>query len=93
MSAARGTLLVALVMLAGCAREHANDKEDRGGYYDQDVRREVFFECLRAAPAGPQHTKYNDWSEVVGECGDQAHAISARGWSDTHAAPAKVETP
>jgi hypothetical protein len=74
----------ALVLLTGCEPPKST------GYYDQDVRREVFFQCLQAVPVGPQATKYNDWSEVVDECGDQAMSLAARGFSDVRAAE-KVE--
>jgi hypothetical protein len=73
-----------VLLLAGCG------PVPQSGYRDQDVRRDVFFECLKALPAGPQATMYNDWAEVVGECGDQAYNISARGYSDVRAAE-KVE--
>jgi hypothetical protein len=49
-----------------------NDKD----YYDQDKREELFFECLKNIPKGPDDVKYNDWSEVVKECGDQSREIS-----------------
>lgn len=88
MNSSKTLCVLVLVMLAGCARDPENPSH--GGYYDQDVRREVFFECLKVVPAGPQATKYNDWSEVVSECGNQASYISQRGYSDTRAA-VKVE--
>ena len=80
-----------MLLLAGCAPKLPNGEPYSGGYYDQDVRRDGFFECLRALPAGPQATRYNDWSEVVSECGSQATTLSARGFTDTYAAPPKVE--
>jgi hypothetical protein len=46
---------------------------------------------MRSLPAGPQAAKYNDWSEVVSECGTQAQALAARGFTDTYAAEPKVE--
>lgn len=73
-------ILIASLCLAGC-------QPPARGYYDQDVRREVFFQCLSSVPNGPLTTKYNDWSEVVAECGSQALNISARGFSDTKAKP------
>lgn len=45
---------------------------------DQCKRAEVFQQCLRSVPAGPQATKYNDWAEVVSECDDAARYQSTR---------------
>lgn len=45
---------------------------------DQCMRREIFFECLRAVPPGPSSTQYNDWSEVVDECDSAALYQSKR---------------
>jgi hypothetical protein len=59
--------------------------------YDQDVRRDIFMECLRVVPQGPVATRYNDWSEVVKECGSQAEYISLRGCSNTRAKDSRVE--
>lgn len=78
------SICAVLALLSGC------DPPKSTGYYDQDVRREVFFQCLQTVPAGPQATKYNDWSEVIDECGDQAMSLAARGFSDVRAAD-KVE--
>jgi hypothetical protein len=60
---------IACAMLTACAPPKGPDP-------DQKVRREIFIECLRTVPNGPQATKYNDWSEVVSECGSQAYYIS-----------------
>lgn len=46
--------------------------------YDQCRRAELFQQCMKALPAGPMATKYNDWNEVVSECGDQARMMSVR---------------
>jgi hypothetical protein len=45
---------------------------------DQKLRREIFMECLEKIPAGPQEAKYNDWDDVVDECGTQAYYISIK---------------
>lgn len=78
-----------LLSLALCALISAcNQREidpNAGCKYDQDVRREIFMECLHVVPQGPVATKYNDWSEVVDECGEQAKYMSLRGCSDTRA--------
>lgn len=44
-----------------------------------ELRSKLFQECLKLIPKGPTHTKYNDWSEVVDSCGDQAYYQSLRG--------------
>lgn len=46
---------------------------------DQEVRRQVFMDCLDRAPAGPEQTKYNDWDEVVSECAFAAQEIATNG--------------
>lgn len=66
-------LLLAALMLAGC------EPPEQSWYTDQTVRREVFMQCLEKAPAGPQITKYNDWAEVIDECGTQADNIATTG--------------
>lgn len=78
---------VAFVILAGCEQpEPVQEPEPKVRcQYDQDIRREILMECLRVVPAGPAATKYNDWSEVVEECGDQAGYLSLRGCRDTRA--------
>ena len=57
------TLLVVLA-LAGC---------DQGLRANPEVRAERFDACLKNVPAGPQHTKYNDWAEVVRACESAAY--------------------
>lgn len=42
------------------------------------LQREIFNECMKMLPAGPLATKYNDWDEVVSECGKQAYYLSIR---------------
>jgi hypothetical protein len=48
---------------------------------DQCMRREIFQQCMKALPAGPSATKYNDWDEVVAQCDSVAHYQSLRRWS------------
>jgi len=45
---------------------------------DQCLRATLFQQCLKALPAGPLATKYNDWDEVVKECANVARFQSAR---------------
>jgi len=62
-------LLCALaVLIAGCDQMQPN----------QEVRERVFFQCLQALPKGPESPRYNDWDEVVHECGSQAYYIAMR---------------
>lgn len=76
-------LIVASTLMAACNQPPPNTKVRC--QYDQEIRRDIFMECLRVVPQGPAATKYNDWSEVVNECGDQAGYMSLRGCSDTRA--------
>lgn len=69
--------LVCAVSLAGCD-DHQQVIAKRTEAYDQCVRAELFQACLAAVPAGPQATKYNDWDELVSECGEQARVMSFR---------------
>ena len=62
---------IVMILLAGC--------NDYPRYVtDQQLRQELFFKCMQALPAGPQATKYNDWDEVVSECGTQAEWLAKR---------------
>lgn len=65
-------LALAVLVLSGC------DKPERKPSYiqDQDLRREIFKECLESVPKGPESTVTNDWAEVVENCGDQANRLS-----------------
>lgn len=71
-------LIVAAIALTGC-----NSKQNADGTVslttekiapedklsnDQCLRAKLFEQCLKALPAGPQATKYNDWDEVVHQC-------------------------
>ena len=71
-------LIVVVIALAGCtAKTNADgtttlttaniDPEDKASN-DQCLRAKLFEQCLKALPAGPQATKYNDWDEVVHQC-------------------------
>ncbi len=35
---------------------------------DYPKSQELFLKCLESVPAGPTHTKYNDWDEIVESC-------------------------
>lgn len=81
-------LAVATIILSGCySRTDANglttittkqiDKEETTSN-DQCLRARLFEQCLKALPAGPQATKYNDWDEVVHQCELAAYRNSFR---------------
>lgn len=59
---------VVVVLMAGCVPTQP----------DQCLRAELFDRCMKALPAGPAATKYNDWDEVVAECDDAAYRQSLR---------------
>ena len=61
--------LLTAVLAGGCA-------ESTGP--DQCLRREIFQQCMKALPAGPQTTKYNDWDEVIGNCESVAYYQSLK---------------
>ena len=64
-------ILIAAVLLAGCSEEVTNGP-------DQCLRAELFKACMAVLPAGPLATKYNDWDEVVSQCGSTAYYQSQR---------------
>jgi hypothetical protein len=64
-------ILLSVLLLAACSKD---DKP----LANQCLRRELFNECMKMLPAGPVATKYNDWDEVVAECGSQAYYMSHR---------------
>lgn len=63
-------ILVALICLLSAACEPSQP--------DQCLRAKLFRDCMELLPAGPNEVKYNDWSEVVAECGSQAYYQSIR---------------
>jgi hypothetical protein len=62
-------LLCAVLFVAGC-------DEVKGPVVNQEIRERLFFQCLERIPKGPEQTKYNDWDDVVRECGTQAYYMS-----------------
>jgi len=77
-------LLMLVVMLLTACGQHSSEStayaSDVNDVIVKDVcmQREVFNECMKALPAGPQSTKYNDWDEVVKECRHTARYLSER---------------
>jgi len=57
------------LLLAGC-------DEMKGPVVNQEIRERLFFQCLERIPKGPEQTKYNDWDEVISECGTQAYYMA-----------------
>ena len=45
---------------------------------DQCMRAALFASCMRALPAGPMSSQYNDWDEVVTACESAAYRQSLR---------------
>jgi hypothetical protein len=63
-------LIVCTLALTAC--EDPIDPTKSTYTTDQCLRSELFAKCMAAIPAGPISPKYNDWDEVVGECGSAA---------------------
>jgi hypothetical protein len=69
-------ILLTILLLAACSKDDKPFIDERVA--NQCLRRELFNECMKILPAGPVATKYNDWDEVVAECGSQAYYMSHR---------------
>lgn len=63
--------LILLLCICGCTKSEKWET-------DQKLRRTIFLECMKALPNGPEETMYNDWAEVVDECGDQAYLMARK---------------
>lgn len=61
-------LLLGLAVMVLCGCEQLQSPQP-----DQLLRHQYFMECLKALPAGPQSTKYNDWDDVVDSCASAAY--------------------
>lgn len=68
--------LIATLLLTACSDKVTVIKESQ--VPDQCLRRELFNECMKALPAGPVATHYNDWDDVVSECKAYAWGVSIR---------------
>lgn len=86
--ALKRALIAAVIALTGCTAKTNTDgtttlttekiaPEDKSSN-DQCLRAKLFEQCLKALPAGPQATKYNDWDEVVAKCEVAAYRHSFR---------------
>ena len=70
-------LVFAVVTLTACGDKEVSIMKNR--YIpDQCLRAVIFEKCMRVLPAGPVATQYNDWDEVVSECGRQSYYQSIR---------------
>lgn len=70
-------LIVAVSCLAamqGCDP----DQLDSAHAIDICMKRDVFDECMKSLPTGPERTHYNDWSEVVEVCDSRSHWMAYR---------------
>lgn len=64
-------ILIALLAVAGCTQDSDDVVQAR-----KVLRIELFEKCMQLLPDGPQATKYNDWAEVVKQCGTQSYYMS-----------------
>ncbi len=67
------TVAIITALVAGCAVP-----EDKKVVVDRCMQKQIFFQCMKALPAGPLAAKYNDWDEVVAECERTARNMSLR---------------
>lgn len=67
-----------ILAIAGLALTLVACNDPPPSQVNQCLRAEVFKQCMAILPAGPLATKYNDWDEVVSECGSQAYYQSVR---------------
>jgi hypothetical protein len=65
-------ILVLSLFLIGCS-------EPTNGV-DQCMRNDLFIQCLKTVPKGPDTSKYNDWDEVVKECQNASYYHSLRSY-------------
>lgn len=65
-------LLVVALVTVGCEQKGLPSVTPQYKW-DQTKRTTIFMDCLKALPAGPQSTKYNDWDEVVNACESAAY--------------------
>ena len=65
------SILIVLLCVSGC--DSMSDEAKQARKY---LRISLFEKCMNLLPVGPLKTKYNDWAEVVDECGIQAYYMS-----------------
>jgi hypothetical protein len=69
-------ILLMPLLLVACSKDDKPFIDERVA--NLCLQREIFNECMKLLPAGPASTKYNDWDEVVNQCGRQAYYMSIR---------------
>lgn len=60
--------MAAILLLSACAPAPSDPHENARGL----LRAKLTQQCMATLPAGPQSTHYNDWSEVVDSCAQNA---------------------
>jgi hypothetical protein len=65
------SILITLLFITGCTPPNNEELQAK-----KDLRIELFEKCMKLLPEGPKETHYNDWSEVIKECGTQAYYMS-----------------
>ncbi len=68
--------VIASIPLSACGP--SQETKEQSVDTDQCLRVELFERCMKLLPAGPKHTQYNDWDEVVSECETAAYQQSLR---------------
>jgi hypothetical protein len=63
--------------LVGCSESSPNSTPDKI-VNNQCLRVELFQQCMKNLPAGPNATMYNDWDEVVSQCETAAYYQAKR---------------
>ncbi len=71
----RLVVILGTALLVGCGPLPESKMPSQS---DQCMRAELFQACLKALPAGPASTQYNDWDEVVDSCSSNAYYTSMR---------------
>lgn len=71
-------LLIISTILTACVPPPGSNTSDSKYVADQKLRAERFDACMKALPAGPVSTQYNDWSEVVDSCESAAYRQSQK---------------
>lgn len=70
-------ILLLPLLLVACTKEEPKLVEERR--VNQCLKRELFVECMKVLPSGPQRTgTSNDWDEVVDSCTSYAVHTSVR---------------
>jgi hypothetical protein len=69
-------LLIIAAMLTACTPPVGSAFSSWQYMSDSKIRAERFDACMKALPAGPVSTQYNDWSEVVDSCEEAARKQS-----------------